>query len=102
DLELSVVADALGDDLEPEGAGHRDDRLDDRDAALVAAVQALDERAVDLEPGELEAIEVGEGGVAGAEVVQEDAHAARRELLERVGHRLRAFEQHALGDLELK
>ena len=73
--ELGLVLDPLGDHVEGEGARHADDRLDDRRALLLDA-ERVDEGAVDLQRVEGEAVEVGERGVAGAEVVEDEA--ARR------------------------
>ena len=58
---------------------HADDRLDDR-RALLLDPERVDEGAVDLQRVEGEAVEVGERGVAGAEVVEDEPHA---ELVQR-------------------
>ena len=97
--ELGLVFDPLGDHVEGERPGHADDRLDDRRPLLLDA-ERVDELAVDLERVEREAVEVGERGVAGAEVVEDEPHA---ELAERLQGRLgvgRLLDQDALGDLQ--
>ena len=75
------------------------DRRGDRGGALVAA-ERLDEGAVDLEAVDRQPREVGERGVAGAEVVQHEADAerARRLIVSRDAVRLAS--QHRLGDLQ--
>ena len=82
--ELRLVLDPLGDRVEREGPGHADHRLDDRRALLLDA-EAVDEGAVDLQRVEGEAVEVGERGVAGAEVVEDEANAELAQRLERGG-----------------
>ena len=79
--ELGLVLDPLGDHVERERPGHADDRLDDRRPLLLDA-ERVDERAVDLQRVEGEAVEVGERGVAGAEVVEDEAHAELAERLQ--------------------
>ena len=97
--ELGLVLDPLGDHVQREGAGHADDRLDDR-RALLLDPERVDEGAVDLQRVEGEAVEVGERGVAGAEVVEDEPHADLAERLQG-GHRGgRLLDQDALGDLQ--
>ena len=71
-LELDLALDALGDDLQAERAGDLDDGGDDR-RVLVLGADAVDERAVDLDDVEREALQARQRRVAGAEVVDEDA-----------------------------
>ena len=73
--ELGLVLDALGDRAQAEAAAELDERLDQR-VALVRARRRGDERAVDLQRVDRQLLQVGERGVAGAEVVDRDA--ARR------------------------
>src|SRR5262245_40295612 len=96
---LVLELDALGDDLEVERAAERDDRAREVLAALDAP-EALHERAVDLQDVDREPVQVGERRVAGAEVVDRDAHAELLELLQRRQHRLAVVHQHALGQLD--
>ena len=62
--------------------------------------QRIDERLVDLEDVDGEALEVAEGGVAGPEVVDGDADAHLPELGQGQGRPLGVLHQDALGDLE--
>ena len=62
----------------------------------------LDEGAVDLQRVEREAVEVGERGVAGAEVVEDEPDAQLAAAPPASPWRLpRLLDQDALGDLEL-
>ena len=65
-------------------------------------LEALDERAVDLDRVERQVLEVRQGRVAGPEVVEDelDAELAQRPQRSRPG--LRLVHQDALGDLELE
>src|SRR5438552_13603327 len=60
--------DAFGGDLELQAARNRDNRTRNGRVPRIA-VDVAHERLVDLEPVELEALEVAEIGIAGAEVV---------------------------------
>ena len=60
----------------------------------------VDERAVDLHDVDREAVQVAERRVAGAEVVDGEAHAERLQVLEGAEVELGVLEHHALGDLE--
>ena len=73
--------DALGDDLEPEVAAEVDRRAHDRGVVLVAG-HVHDERLVDLDLVDRQPLEVAERRVAGAEVVDREPHAERRQPLE--------------------
>ena len=73
-LALRLVLDALDDRLEVELLGDVRDGAHDL-LALRLLVDALDQRAVDLQHVDRQASEVFEGRVAGAEVVERDAHA---------------------------
>src|SRR5262249_27458757 len=99
--ELLGRLDALGDDLEAEVMAERDDRAGDQ-RALAIDVDLVDERAVDLERVDLEAAEVGERRVAGAEVVDRDAHALGAQRADHRLHLRGVAHQHALGELELE
>ena len=96
---LLARLDALGDDRDVHRAGHRDDRPQDVAVALVLG-HAGDELAVDLDRLDREALDVVQGGVAGAEVVEHQAHAEALEVLEHRGRRGALLHQHALGQLE--
>jgi hypothetical protein len=66
--------DAFGHDGAAEGAGQADHAFDDG-AVLRVVEHVVHEAAVDLEHVHRQALEVGQRGVAGAEVVQRKAHA---------------------------
>jgi len=67
--ERLVVLDALGHDLQPEAAPEVDRRAHDRRVAGIVS-HAHDERAVDLDLVERQAPQIGQGGLALAEVVE--------------------------------
>src|SRR4051794_10644841 len=98
-LELLDGLDALGDRAEAEAVGDVDDRRDDRGVVLLGA-EPVDERAVDLDRVDRDALQARERRVAGAEVVEQDANAARPDRLEGRTRQRGVLEQHALGDLE--
>ena len=90
---------ALGDGPQPEAPAELDERPHD-DGVLVVHGHRHDERLVDLQLGDRKAAQVGERGVAGAEVVDREPHA---ELLqpEEHGHRSVALAHDGrLGQLE--
>ena len=97
--QLHLVLDPLGDHVERERPRHPDDRLDDR-RPLLLHPERVDEGAVDLQRVEGEAVEVGERGVAGAEVVEDEPHAELVQRLQRGDRRRRLLDQDALGDLQ--
>ena len=97
--ELLLLLDALGEGLDRERLAELHEGVDQR-LALLVALSTRDERAVDLQRVDREALQVGERGVAGAEVVDRDAHA---ELLDRGqprGGLLGVAHQRGLGDLD--
>src|SRR5581483_10819840 len=69
-LDLALVLDALGDDLEAEALADGDDRGGEAGSALSVGPE---ERAVHLEDVDRQPAEIAERGVAGAEVVHRDA-----------------------------
>src|SRR4051812_49414098 len=64
DLQGLLVLDTLGDGLQVEGVGQRDDPTDQRVVARVAR-QVADERHVDLQVPDREVLEVGQRRVPG-------------------------------------
>ena len=64
--------------------------------------RSCDERAVDLQPVDRQALEVGEARIAGAEIVDRDAHAERGDALHGFDRALGVVHDHALGDLQLQ
>ena len=93
--------DALGDDLEPEMAREVDGRAHDRRVGRVVG-HADDEGAVDLDLVQGQALEVGQGRVTGAEVVQRQSHAQLAQPLEHVAGAARIAHHGVLGDLALQ
>ncbi|RMS60168.1 hypothetical protein ALP65_04561, partial [Pseudomonas aeruginosa] len=81
ELLLGLGFHALGDDLQVQRAAEGDDRRDDRGVVAVVG-QLVDEATVDLQFARRQALEIEQAGVAGAEVVDGDADAHRRQLLE--------------------
>ena len=81
--------DALGHDRETETTRQVADGLEDRDVDGIRA-DRVDEGLVDLQRVEADPLEVGETGLAGPEVVQDDADAARAQAVE-----------HLLGDAQI-
>jgi hypothetical protein len=79
-LELGVVFDAFAECFYAECFAELDECVDEGVGRFVGFGDAGDERAVDFEGVDGELAEVGERAVAGAEVVDRDAHA---ECLER-------------------
>src|SRR5581483_5009525 len=81
-----AVLDPLGDRLLTECAREAHDRLDDRATGRVAR-RVADELTVDLQVLNREPLQVREAAVAGAEVVERECAADRRESLEEVNGR---------------
>ena len=86
---LVIVLDALGDRAEVERARKTDDRLHETRGTVLAA-DLVDERLRDLEDVDREPLQVAERRVAGAEVVDGDAHAEVPQLVEPRDHGDRA------------
>ena len=61
-----------------------------------------DEAAVDLDLVEREALQIAQRRIAGAEIVERDAHADGAELMQDGKRRLVVADQHGFGDLELE
>src|SRR2546429_1217708 len=71
--ELPVRLDAFGDREQAEGVSEADEVRGDR-GVLRVVLDALDERAIDLDQVDREAPQLAEGREAGAEVVDRDPH----------------------------
>ena len=97
--ELQVGLDTFGDRRVTERVRHGEDR---GDQAVVGAVLAEvhDELAVDLDLVDGQAPQVGERRVAGAEVVDRDAHTEAPQRGERVGDGAQVLDEQRLGDLD--
>src|SRR6185369_5529268 len=85
-LELGRRLESLGDRRQLERVCEPDDRLDDAGVLRLAAEPA-DERAVDLQRLDREALEVRQRRVSGPEVVDAQTHALAAQRLQRVDRR---------------
>ena len=98
--ERRIVLHTLGDALEVERPGEPQDRA--HDLLVVGVVgELLHECLIDLERGYGELLEVGERGVAGAEIVDRHAIAAVAQAGDKRGAVLEVVHHGAFGDLEL-
>src|SRR5947208_16328507 len=97
-LGLLLSIDALRDDFEPQRMSHRDDGRDERHDGRVFQ-HGDDERAVDLERVYRELRQVTERGIAGAEVIDRDAHSERPNRFQLLHVRLDVFHDEGLRDL---
>ena len=79
----------------------RGDRLADAQIRRVRR-EVADEGAVDLQPIDPEALQVGQAGVAGAEVVDHQPYPQRPQRLEGPDRRVCVAHRHALGDLQVQ
>ena len=93
--------DALGDDGHVHRSSERRDRTENLER-LREAVDVVDESLVDLQLVELEAPEVGEARIAGAEIVERDRGAEVAQTAQDVVRARLVGQQHALGDFELE
>ena len=92
---------ALGNHLQPQAVGQRDDGAHDGGVVRVGQ-QVVHKALVDLELAQRHAFEVGERGIAGAKVVQRKTHAMRAQRLhggDGLGH---VFDQQAFRQLQLE
>ena len=98
-LKLGLGLDALNDQLDLKQAGQHRHRTDDRLGRL--GLDVLGEGPVDLDLVHRELAQIGQAGIAGAEVVQRDAHAGRRDVGQLL-QRVLGLDDRALGDLDLE
>src|SRR5258708_4014180 len=99
EFELGHGFYALGDDFEFHVVRHRDDAA--RNRRVVAIVrQVADERTVDLDAIDREALEIGQRSRTRAEIVDRDAHAGIAPRLQQLDRSLCAPHHHAFGNLE--
>ena len=99
EADVVLGLDALDDHLLAELVRQRHDRAQDHRAGAVLAA-GLQERAVDLDGVEGELVEIGQRGIAGAEIVERQAGAGVRQLAQHGGRLLRVLHHQRLGDLE--
>ena len=74
---------------------------------MMAAIAAIAEHVahealIDLQYIDRQALEVGQAGIAGAEVINGDTHAHRLEFAQGGAGRGDVMGEHALGDLQLQ
>src|SRR5258708_27634646 len=100
-IDAGGVLDAFGDDGEAQEIGERDGADDDR-CVIRARPQLMHERLVDLQPVDREFLEIGQAGIAGAEIIKGDLDAELLHPEERSERPLVVLEQDVLGDFKLK
>ena len=93
--------DALDDDRKAQFGAELGDAAQQHQRT-VARLDPLEEGAVDLDLVERQALQVAEARVAGAEIVERDAHAEIADLVQEQARRARVLEQHRLGDFDLE
>ncbi|GCC48752.1 hypothetical protein chiPu_0033275, partial [Chiloscyllium punctatum] len=81
--------------------GNVHDGLDDR-GRRAGSGKILDEGAVDLDLVERKALQIAQRRIAGAEIVERDAHAELAQLMQDIECGIVVADQHGLGDLELE
>ena len=101
EAKLVFGFDAFDDHLHLEIMGETDDGLDEG-TSFTADHEAADEGAVELEGIEGEFGQVGEAGIAGAEVVDSDADAHAVEAANHVGGALDTADGGGFGELDLQ
>src|SRR5471030_93119 len=99
--QLFERLDAFGDHLVLELLGDADDGAGDG-AVVGVAGNAGGERAVDLQRVDREALQVGQAGITGAEVVQRQGHAQRRDAVHDADHAVDVVHQRAFGDFQFQ
>jgi hypothetical protein len=67
-----------------------------------ACLQAVQERAIDLHLVERETVQVAETGIAGAEIIERNAHAQILQLIEPQARDFAIVEKGGLGDFDLQ
>ena len=77
----------------------RDDGLDDG-AGMAGGAERADKGAVDLDLAERELLQVAQARIAGAEIVERDAHPERAQRFEPLQGLLRVFDQNPFGHFE--
>ena len=96
---LLVGLDAFGQHFHAERMAERDDRLDDG-AGMAGSAQRADEGAVDLDLAEREFLQIAQARIAGAEIVERNAHPERAQRFEPLQGLLRVFDENAFGHFE--
>src|SRR5205807_7306250 len=101
ECELVRGLDAFRDYRQIEAAPQPDDRANDR-GGLWIAVDVSDERLIDLDLVKWERLQVGQGRVAGSEIIHGDAHAHSLETAQDRNRPREVVDQHAFGDLQFE
>ena len=101
DIALNLVFDPFGHQLELQAVRQRNDGRHHR-RRIAGVVESLHERAVDLELADGQLGEVRQRRIAGAEVVDRDAHAVLGEAVQHRPDVLQALHQAGFGDLEFE
>ena len=96
---LLVVFHPLGQHLHAERVAERHDRLDDG-AGVAGSPNEATKDAIDLEPVEGKFLQIAQARIAGAEIVERDAHAERPQRFEPRLRSLRIVDQDAFGHFE--
>lgn len=96
EFQVFLAFDAFGDGMEAEGIGDAHDGLEEAGVRLGAAEEGL----VDLQGFKREAAEVLEGGVAGAEIVEFEAHAQLLDGFEFLPGDVDLFDHGGFGDFQ--
>ncbi|MNG11324.1 hypothetical protein D3C84_948580 [compost metagenome] len=100
-LVLLERFDAFGDHVQVQGVGHDDNGLDDFHV-LGGFWNVLDERPVDLQGVQRQALEVSQGGIASAEVIDRQRYAQGAYLLQQHQGIGNVAHQRILGDLQFQ
>ena len=101
ELQLGGCLDTLGDDLEIQVMTERDDGADDRGVVRVGA-DVGDERAVDLQRVQREALQIVQRAVTGAEVIDRERKPEFLQRQQRAPPRFGVLHEHPFGELELE
>ncbi len=98
---LRRIFHALGDDGELHAVAEGDDGAHDGGVVRVVG-QAADEGLVDLQEVQGQALEVAEGRIAGAEVINRQLYAQALELMQHIEGFFGLAHDEVLGDLQLQ
>mmetsp|Transcript_20721 Transcript_20721/g.38883 ORF Transcript_20721/g.38883 Transcript_20721/m.38883 type:complete len:265 (-) Transcript_20721:52-846(-) len=101
EVELARGLDPLGQGLQAQRLGHADDGIDDG-AVLGVLGQVAHEGLVDLELADAELLQMAERRIAGAEVIDGQADAARVQLVHHGDRNRRVVHRGAFGQLQLQ
>ena len=101
EVELRDRFHAFGDDFQLHIVRHGDDAARNRGIVTVFR-QVADERAVNLQTVDREALEIGERRIAGAEVVDGNTHTGVAQRLQHLDRAFGVAHHHAFGDLQFQ